>query len=204
MKTKARNISVIVIGSSHVGKTCLILRYTDGKFDSSFSSTLGVDYRDKKIKLDDTLVRYKIWDTGGQERFQTITKNYYDKAMGVILVYDSTKKKSYNGVRNWMMQIENHAREDIVKVLVAAKCDEDVREVSKEEGEEMAKEYNTPYFETSAKTGMNVEEMFKYTAIEILNKNLDLINRDKKTGDQVPKVLKAEKTIKRKEDERCC
>ena len=204
MKTKERNISVILIGSSYVGKTCLILRYTDNKFNSSFSSTLGVDYRDKKIKIDDTLVRYNIWDTGGQEKFQTITRNYYDKAMGIILVYDCTKKKSYNGVRNWMIQIENHAKEDIVKVLVAAKCDEDAREVSKEEGEEMAKEYNIPYFETSSKTGMNVEEVFKYTAIEILNKNLDIISRDKKIRDQVPKVLKAEKTTKRKEDGKCC
>eukprot|EP00826_Nyctotherus_ovalis_P001968 TRINITY_DN10372_c0_g1_i2.p1 TRINITY_DN10372_c0_g1~~TRINITY_DN10372_c0_g1_i2.p1 ORF type:complete len:223 (-),score=61.69 TRINITY_DN10372_c0_g1_i2:166-834(-) len=203
---KIRDISAIVLGNSHVGKTCLILRYTDNRFNSSFASTLGVDFRDKKITVEETPVRFKIWDTSGQERFQTITKGYYEKTMAVILVYDCTNRRSYKEIKNWMMQIENHARKDVVKVLVAAKCDEDARLITREEGEEMAKEYDVAYFETSAKTGMNVDKVFTHVANEVCRKKLDIVMLDslKRADEQSPKRLKRDKLVQKRSSDSCC
>eukprot|EP00826_Nyctotherus_ovalis_P034663 TRINITY_DN2908_c0_g1_i17.p1 TRINITY_DN2908_c0_g1~~TRINITY_DN2908_c0_g1_i17.p1 ORF type:complete len:214 (-),score=39.62 TRINITY_DN2908_c0_g1_i17:126-767(-) len=173
MDNKKRTINVITLGNSQVGKTSLIVRYVDGIFNKTLTSTLGVDFRTKSLAIDGNLVNFQIWDTSGQERFRTVTKGYYSKAMGVLLVFDCTDNKSYEDIQGWMMQIENHARKDIVKYLVAAKCDEQVREVTREMGEELASEFDMKYFETSAFNGDNVNLVFDKIAHDILKGRLD-------------------------------
>ena len=178
-KGGTRNLSIIVLGDSQVGKTSLILRYTEDTFTGSFSSTLGVDFKLKKMTIGGTPVKLQIWDTSGQERFRTITKSYYGKAMGVVLVYDCTDIKSYQEIKCWMTQIENHARPDIIKVLVAAKCDKEDVKVTPEMGQSLADEYGIKFYMTSAKSGQNVSESFTYVAEEIYGNKIDLGDRQK-------------------------
>ena len=116
-------------------------------------------------------IKLEIWDTGGQERFRTITRSYYDRAMGVILVYDCTDTKSFDDIRNWMKQIENHARPEIAKLLVASKCDIPDKKINTEEAQELAKELGVEFCETSAKESKGVNEAFNCLVKEILKKN---------------------------------
>ena len=173
-KSSARNLNIIVLGDSQVGKSSLILRYTEDSFTGSFSSTLGIDFKTKTLKIGEFAVKLSIWDTSGQERFRTVTKSYYDKAMGVILVYDCTDVKSFQEIKCWITQIENHARPDIVKVLLATKCDKEDVKVTPEMGQILADEYELKFFVTSAKTGQNVNEAFNFLAEEVCKQRLDL------------------------------
>lgn len=116
----------------------------------------------KRIKL-------QIWDTAGQERFRTITKTYYKGAHGIILTFDVTDENSFKNIRNWVKQIEQNAQNNVCKVLVGNKCDREDRKVTLEEGQKLASEYNMKYFETSAKTNLNVNETFTFLTKDILN-----------------------------------
>ena len=109
-----------------------------------------------------------MWDTAGQERFQTITASYYKGALGVFLVYDSTQRSTFRAVENWLLKIEKHADENILKVLVANKSDVLEQEVPTLEGPELAEKHGMTFFATSARTGSNVVEMFSETASLII------------------------------------
>jgi Ras-related protein Rab-8A len=111
-----------------VGKSCLLLRYSDDSFTSSFITTIGIDFKIKSIMCGDAKVKLQIWDTAGQERFRTITTAYYRGAMGILLVYDVADESSFNNVRNWMRQIDQNAAENVNRVLIGNKCDVDASE----------------------------------------------------------------------------
>lgn len=108
-----------------VGKSCLLLRYSDDSFTSSFITTIGIDFKIKSIMCGDAKVKLQIWDTAGQERFRTITTAYYRGAMGILLVYDVGEANSFTNVRNWMRQIDQNAAENVNRVLIGNKCDVD-------------------------------------------------------------------------------
>eukprot|EP00882_Tetradesmus_deserticola_P014232 GHRQ01015128.1.p1 GENE.GHRQ01015128.1~~GHRQ01015128.1.p1 ORF type:complete len:174 (+),score=46.42 GHRQ01015128.1:332-853(+) len=109
-------IKLLLIGDSGVGKSCLLLRFSEDSFTPSFITTIGIDFKIKKIFLDNKWVKLQIWDTAGQERFRTITSAYYRGAMGILLVYDVTDEASFNNIRNWMRNIEQHASDNVNKV----------------------------------------------------------------------------------------
>ena len=157
-------IKLILIGDSGVGKTCILMRFTDDTFITNYISTIGIDFKIKTIKVDGKLVKLQIWDTAGQDRFRTITQTYYKGAMGVILAYDCTDENSFDNVKNWVKQLEAHANPGIVKVLVGNKCDCPDKKVESTRGNELAKEYGMSFFETSAKNNINVKEVFNYLA----------------------------------------
>ena len=115
-------VKLLLIGDSGVGKSCLLLRYSDDKVTTSFITTIGIDFKIKTIDLDQKKVKMQIWDTAGQERFRTITAAYYRGAHGVLLVYDVTDATSFENVRNWMRNIEAHAREAATVGLNGNKC----------------------------------------------------------------------------------
>ena len=165
-------IKLLLIGDSGVGKSCLLLRFSEDSFTTSYITTIGIDFKIRTIELDGKRVKLQIWDTAGQERFRTITTAYYRGAMGILLVFDVTDETSFDNVRNWMTQIEQHAAENVNKVLIGNKCDvaPTERAVTPAQGQKLAEEYGVPFFETSAKSNTNVEEAFTSIASDIMIK----------------------------------
>ncbi|CAA7046247.1 unnamed protein product [Microthlaspi erraticum] len=168
-------IKLLLIGDSGVGKSCLLLRFSDGSFTTSFITTIGIDFKIRTIELDGKRIKLQIWDTAGQERFRTITTAYYRGAMGILLVYDVTDESSFNNIRNWIRNIEQHASDNVNKILVGNKADmdESKRAVPKAKGQALADEYGIKFFETSAKTNLNVEEVFFSIAKDIKQRLAD-------------------------------
>uniref|UniRef100_A0A0N5AYT2 Ras family protein n=1 Tax=Syphacia muris TaxID=451379 RepID=A0A0N5AYT2_9BILA len=152
----------MLVGDSCCGKTCLLIRFNDGTFlNNNFISTVGIDYRNKLIDVDDMKVKLQIWDTAGQERFRSITSSYYRDADALLLVYDVSNRESFVHVRDWLAQIQEYARKTVLITLVGNKVDlANDRKVKYEEAKHLAKTYNISFIETSAKTGHNVQETF--------------------------------------------
>ena len=151
------------MGDTNVGKTSLLLNYTDNYFVGSHISTVGIDYKFKTIKINDINIKLQIWDTSGQERFRSLAKNYLKNANGIIFVYDITNKKSFDGVKVWMSEAESHG--NYKQIIIGNKCDlEGKREVKKEIVDKFASKKKIEVFETSAKTSTNVAKAFETLA----------------------------------------
>lgn len=162
---------ILLIGDSGVGKTCILCRFSDDSFNSSFISTIGIDFKMKTIELNGKKIKLQIWDTAGQERFYTITSTYYRGAMGIMLVYDVTDGKSFDSIGKWLRNIDENANEDVVKMIIGNKCDlEDKRVIPAERGQDVAKHHGIPFIETSAKTNVNIKRAFDDITSRILEK----------------------------------
>jgi Ras-related protein Rab-8A len=154
-------VKLLMIGDSGVGKTCLLLRYANDSFSPTFITTIGIDFKIKNIDVEGTRIKLQIWDTAGQERFRTITTSYFRGAQGILLVYDVTDRRSFESIRNWISQIQQHADVHVNKILVGNKCDMlDEKVVSTEEGQKLAKEFGIDFWECSAKNDINVDDSF--------------------------------------------
>jgi Ras-related protein Rab-10 len=162
---------LLLIGDSGVGKTCVLFRFSDDTFNTTFISTIGIDFKIKTVELQGKKIKLQIWDTAGQERFHTITTSYYRGANGILLVYDITNPKSFDNISKWLRNINEHASEDVERMLIGNKCDmEEKRLISKERGEKVAEENGIKFYETSAKENVNIEHAFITLAEDILNK----------------------------------
>jgi len=171
-KTYDLLFKLLLIGDSGVGKTCILFRFSDDAFNTTFISTIGIDFKIKTIELKGKKIKLQIWDTAGQERFHTITTSYYRGAMGIMLVYDITNAKSFDNIAKWLRNIDEHANEDVEKMILGNKCDmEDSRVVQKERGEAIAREHGIKFMETSAKNNVNIEKAFHELAESILAKS---------------------------------
>jgi len=167
-------LKFLIIGDSSVGKSCLLLRFTDDSFTTSFISTIGIDFKIKTILINGKRVKLQIWDTAGQERFHTITQAYYRGAMGIFLVYDITDAESFSNIRHWLDRLEQHSGTSTEKILVGNKCDlVHERAVSKQSGEKLAKDRNLLFFETSCADKTNVEIVFTTMAENIMKKKFN-------------------------------
>nr|XP_046242106.1 ras-related protein Rab-27A [Scatophagus argus] len=172
-------IKFLALGDSGVGKTSFLYQYTDGKFNSKFITTVGIDFREKRVNYKTVgpdgssgkgqKIHMQLWDTAGQERFRSLTTAFFRDAMGFLLLFDLTNEQSFLNIRNWMSQLQIHAYcESPDVILCGNKCDlTDQRAVSEGEARELAEKYGIPYFETSAANGQNVGQ-----AVEVL---LDLV-----------------------------
>jgi len=157
-----------------VGKSCLLLRFSDDSFTPSFITTIGIDFKIRTIELDGKRIKLQIWDTAGQERFRTITTAYYRGAMGILLVYDVTDERSFKNISNWFSNIEQHASEGVNKILIGNKCDwVEKKAITKEQGQALADEFGIKFLETSAKANINVEEAFFTLARDIKKRLID-------------------------------
>ena len=162
---------LLLIGDSGVGKTCILFRFSDDAFNSTFISTIGIDFKIKTIELHGKKIKLQIWDTAGQERFQTITTSYYRGAMGIMLVYDITQSSSFGNINKWLRNIEDHATDNVAKLILGNKCDMEARRVVPfEQGEQLAKSKGLKFLETSAKANINIDKAFTMIADDILQK----------------------------------
>ena len=189
---------LLLIGDSGVGKTCILFRFSDDAFNTTFISTIGIDFKLKTIELNGKIIKLQIWDTAGQERFHTITTAYYRGALGVMMVYDITDKKSFDDITNWLRAIQEHANPNVEKMIIGNKCDmEERRVILKEHGEAVANANDALFLETSAKTNTNVDEAFEQIAERILNKTI--IEED---SEQIRNL--STKSAQTKKNQNCC
>jgi len=155
------SVKLLLLGDSGVGKSSLMLRFTTGEYHLQTMSTVGIDFKEVRLRLNGRNISLQIWDTAGQERFRTITKSYYRGASGYILVFDLTNYKSFDHIRYWVNEIKTHGLNNSYLILVGNKSDlHEDRSVSVEDGETFAKELGCDYIETSAKDGYNVDKLF--------------------------------------------
>ena len=182
---------ILTLGESSVGKTCILRRYVEGQFFKNQISTIGIDFKSKNLKINNHEIRLKIWDTAGEERFRNITSQYYKGAEGIILVFDLTKKESFDKINDWIKQIKlNTQSDEIAIVLLGNKKDlVDMRVISFEEGKERAEAFGIKFFETSALDGSGIEDAFLCLSEEIMKKkNIDFQKNNFVLGKQ--KVVK--------------
>ena len=194
---KTKTLSIITIGESAVGKSALIRRFNTNEYTQDFYTTLGTDFISKQIEVGSDEVTAQIWDTAGQERFMTIAKSFYQRADGILLVYDMTRIETFEKVANWMENIKDNIASSIPKYLIANKKDlEEDRQITIEEGKKKAKDYNMNYFETSAKTGENVEGIFQDIVTDAYN-----TKRKRKIA---PSIILDEKEHSSSKEQSCC
>ena len=190
MKTNCAGLDrfykILVIGESNVGKTSIILRYTDNEFKNSGISTCGVDVKCKYVSLDDLKIRLDIWDTAGQERFRGLAKNYFRGANAFILVYDITNKNSYDKLKGWMNDAKEKIQNEYKMIVVGNKTDcKNEREVDYETLEEFGKKNNVLYMEVSAKTGEGIDKVFINLVEELVKlKKVGIMNDEESEGDK--------------------
>jgi small GTP-binding protein len=168
-------LKILVIGESAVGKSCLLLRYTDDRFQETFMTTIGVDFKTKFVVIDNVRVKLQIWDTAGQEKFRAITKAYYRGAHGILVVFDISRRDTFNQTKVWIDSIRDGSGDanPIDVILVGNKCDLD-RAVTREEAESLAKQFQINYYETSAKEAVNVETAFLALATMALRRRFQV------------------------------
>ena len=182
---------VIIIGDTHVGKSNVLLRFSEDIFQDSFQPTIGVDFKIKSINFENTPIKLQLWDTAGQERFRNITNSYYKGAHGIILVYDITNHNSFQNLDLWLEEVEKHGATNLTKILIGNKSDlEELRQVEKKEAEKKAEEMGMPFLETSAKEGTNVEKVFLYVIKEIKEKMEKGLLEKREKGSKITGELK--------------
>lgn len=164
----------VLIGDSGVGKSNMLSRFAKDEFRLDSKPTIGVEFAYRNIRVKDKLIKAQIWDTAGQERFRAITSSYYRGALGALLVYDITRRSSYESVGRWLVELREFGGEDMVVILVGNKCDlGESREVEEEEGKEFAETEGLCFMETSALKNLNVEQVF----LQMITKILEITNQ---------------------------
>ena len=153
---------LVFLGDVFVGKTSLIQRFMNESFDVNYQATVGIDFLSKTMYLGDRTIRLQLWDTAGQERFRSLIPNYIRDSAVAVIVYDLTNTQSFENIQKWIDDVKNERGDEALLVLVGNKSDKaDERAVSEDDAQSKAKQLNLPYIETSAKSGENVQQLFK-------------------------------------------
>ncbi|KAL0217193.1 hypothetical protein RCL1_007676 [Eukaryota sp. TZLM3-RCL] len=158
---------LVISGDTACGKSSLLSRYIERKFDETLTHTIGVEFGSALISLEGKTIKLQIWDTAGQERFRSITRSYYRSAFGCLLVYDVTRRETFHHIASWLSDARSLSDPNSVICLVGNKCDLPSRSVSTEEGRKFAEDNGLLFIETSAKDNTNVEDLFVQTAFAI-------------------------------------
>ena len=183
---------IIIIGDTCVGKSNILSRYLKDEFKEESKATVGVELGTKFLKIKDIGAKLQIWDTAGQERYRSITSSYYKGSHGCFIVYDITNEATFKNVDKWFEQAKKEASKDVSIILVGNKCDlENERKISKEQGKEKAKNFNCPFFETSALSKINIDDIFK----EIVNNIFERTGGPKGEEDDIEIVNENDKPV---------
>jgi Ras-related protein Rab-5C len=174
-------VKLVLLGEAAVGKSSLVLRFVSNDFQENKEPTIGAAFLTQRCTINDRTIKFEIWDTAGQERFANLAHLYYRNAQAALVVYDITKPSSFIKARHWMKELKEQSTKNITIALIGNKFDlimdeetgeqiEGARKVSIEEGKSLAEDEGAVFFETSAKTSYNVNEVFMYIAEKILEK----------------------------------
>ena len=162
---------VVLVGDSFVGKTNIMSKYLKNEFLEDSKATVGVEFGSKQFTIDGHVIKVQIWDTAGQERYRAITSAYYKGAKGAFVVYDITRKNSFESIEKWVNELKNVSDKNITILLIGNKSDlEDQRQVTKEQGEEKAGKLEVAFMETSALSGDNLEKAFELMINQVYKK----------------------------------
>ena len=195
-ETYEEKIKLMVIGETRVGKTALIKKYTKNVFGGAYLTTVGIDFQEKIINVENKSVKLQIWDTAGQERFRNIAKNYFHTSDGFLLVYDISNLESFEKLNFWYEQIKLNAPERTKCIVIGNKSDlEEERKVSKNVGETFSKQYNIGFYETSAKDGTNVKEVFEVLSSDIIKDIKKYGAKNKRSSQVLKKNTKVKKKV---------
>ena len=163
---------IVLVGDSNVGKSSLLLRFTEGKFEEQIAATVGVDFKLTNMEVPGgRRVRLTVWDTAGQERFRSLTPSYYRGSQGVIFAYDVSRRDSFEALDHWLNELETllpNAGADLVKLVVGNKIDCEPRAVDRSEGQQWARRHGMLFAESSAKEAIGVQEVFHEVVYKIL------------------------------------
>ena len=160
---------IILIGTAGVGKSSILKRYIENKFDPNYKCTIGVDFLMKSLTIQDKIVKLQLWDTAGQEKYRSMVSSYFRGANVALIIFDITSHASFEEVPLWIQFFYNNGPEQKNIILIGNKKDlENEREVTQEEAETFAKTNDMIYYETSAKDGENIQYIFNYTAEKLL------------------------------------
>ena len=194
---------MILIGDSSVGKSNILLKYLKGEFDRNSRATVGVEFGTKNITLHDKKVKIQIWDTAGQERYKSITSAYYKGAKGALIVYDISKRQTFDNIDKWITDLKTNGDQNITIILIGNKSDlVDEREVSKEEGIKKSDECKIAFLETSALNGDNVHKAFDELIEQIYQNNCT--NLDENNEYDIDKGVNLNDGKDGKKDEKKC
>ncbi|ESQ46401.1 hypothetical protein EUTSA_v10000315mg [Eutrema salsugineum] len=161
---------VVLIGDSAVGKSQLLARFARDEFSMDSKATIGVEFQTRTLVIEEKSVKAQIWDTAGQERYRAVTSAYYRGAVGAMLVYDITKRETFDHIPRWLEELRAHADKNIVIILIGNKSDlEDQRAIPTEDAKEFAEKEGLFFLETSALNATNVENSFNTLMTEIFN-----------------------------------
>ena len=199
-KEKCEKINIMTLGNSSVGKTSFIWKYTENRFNEYLLATNGFDIKTKIFKAANKK-EYSInfFDTAGQEKYRAISLNVIKNADGILLMYDLTNKESFQAITTWMDGVKKEKGEDFPIILVGNKSDKEGRQVTREEEEKLANEYNVSFFETSNKTGENINE----ASLNLINKTIEKYEKDKLSGNIKENIKLNKKTSKMKNKKSC-
>ena len=162
-------VKVVVVGDSNVGKSCLVRRFTEDRYDDENNATVGVDFKLTTIEAAGSVVRLTVWDTAGQERFRALTPSYYRNAQGVIYIYDVSRRESFEKLDHWIAELEAvRPNAGLVKILVGNKVDLD-RDVSRVEAKAFAERHSMHFLEASAKSAIGVRDVFQDVVDQVLD-----------------------------------
>ena len=207
--TKKKEIpkyKIIFLGDQGTGKSCILNRFVEDKFDDNYQATIGLDFQSKNVKIDNQDVHLLLYDTAGQEKFRSLIPMYTRDANIIILVYDITRKESFNHIPDWINGLTNVNFDNVIFALVGNKIDlDDKREVNKDEGIKLAQEKKCIFEEVSAKTAENFSELFyKQLFDEIVNKFKPGVNGNDNEINDEDKIKIDDNTNKKQEGKKCC
>ena len=196
------NFKIVIIGDSGVGKSCILKRAVQHKFDENYQATIGFEFLLMHYKVNDLKLKLQIWDTCGQEMYRSLVQGFYRNTSLAILVYDVSSEKSFEGLELWLRDIQQHTEPDLPIFIIGNKCDLD-KNVSEENAQNFATSNRAKYYnECSAKSGQNIDKIFYEAA-----KYLYIAYKDAKNKNRIPSVsrlkLDSDNGVQKKK-KKCC